>query len=54
MGVGALVLALGLGWAVPGPQRLICPTCFGLKQLEARVYVDALGRTMTTRNVCEA
>ncbi len=41
MGVGSLVLALGLGWAVPGPQRLVCPSCFGLKQLEPRVYIDS-------------
>lgn len=40
--VSALLLVGGLAAAatLPGPQRLLCPTCFGLDRLAPNIYVD--------------
>ena len=51
MVVGTLVLALVLGWNVPGPQRLMCPSCFGLKEVAPRLYVDAAAGERDTRRL---
>lgn len=40
--VTALLLIGGLAAAaaLPGPQRMLCPTCYGLEQIAPSIYVD--------------
>lgn len=36
----AIPASLAVAAALPGPHRLICPNCYGLRDIGGRVYVD--------------
>ena len=52
--VGGVVAAV----ALPGPQRMACPTCFGLEKAADNVYVDSVlsarQRTQTLQSIDRA
>lgn len=35
-----LPVSVGIAAAIPGPHRLACPTCYGMREIADRVYVD--------------
>lgn len=41
--INAIFAALVLGAAIPGPQRAVCPGCYGLSDIAPGVWTDAPG-----------
>lgn len=49
-----LPLAVGIAAALPGPHRLLCPGCFGMREIADRVYVDPTSTRHDERRLARA
>lgn len=50
----AIPVGIGVAIAVPGPHRLICPACYGLREIGDRVFVDQVFTKRDERRLLEA
>lgn len=50
----AVPVSVAVAAALPGPHRLVCPQCYGLREIGDRVYVDAVFTARDERRLLEA
>ncbi len=54
LAVAAVPTAFAIAAALPGPHRLACPQCYGLREIGDRVYVDAAFTERDERRLLDA